>query len=77
MKGKFAPVRLRSKLTLLFVISFGSLVVQAQTISVDPARMSRVGTVDPRFFSYNIEMAEVTGGNFWKPYRVRTPRQRE
>ncbi|MEJ5976881.1 hypothetical protein WG901_09570 [Novosphingobium sp. PS1R-30] len=26
------------------------------------------GTVDPRFLSYNIEMAEVTGGNFWKPY---------
>jgi hypothetical protein len=30
--------------------------------------MSRVGTVDERFQSYNIEMLEVTGGNFWKPY---------
>jgi hypothetical protein len=30
--------------------------------------MSRVGTIDERFQSYNIEMLEVTGGNFWKPY---------
>jgi hypothetical protein len=30
--------------------------------------MPRIGTVDERFASYNIEMAEVTGGNFWKPY---------
>lgn len=27
-----------------------------------------VGTVDPRFQSYNVEMVEVTGGEFWKPY---------
>lgn len=27
-----------------------------------------VATVDDRFLSYNIEMVEVTGGEFWKPY---------
>lgn len=27
-----------------------------------------VATVDERFVSYNIEMVEVTGGEFWKPY---------
>lgn len=27
-----------------------------------------VATVDERFQSYNIEMVEVTGGEFWKPY---------
>jgi hypothetical protein len=27
-----------------------------------------VATVDDRFQSYNIEMVEVTGGEFWKPY---------
>jgi len=37
-------------------------------ISVNPGRMARVGTVDDRFQSYNIEMVEVTGGRFWKPY---------
>jgi hypothetical protein len=30
--------------------------------------MARVGTVDERFQSYNVEMIEVTGGRFWKPY---------
>ncbi|MDH2384407.1 hypothetical protein [Bradyrhizobium sp. CER78] len=30
--------------------------------------MPRVATIDPRFQSYNIEMVEVTGGRFWKPY---------
>src|SRR5579862_6498023 len=42
--------------------------VQAQAVSLDPAKLPRTGTVDERFASYNIEMAEVTGGNFWKPY---------
>ena len=35
---------------------------------MNPAAMARVGTVDTRFQSYNIEMVEVTGGRFWKPY---------
>jgi heparanase len=37
--------------------------------SVAPSNMARIGTVDERFQSYNIEMVEVTGGRFWKPYR--------
>lgn len=36
---------------------------------IDPASLPRVGTVDPRFQSYNIEMVEITGGDFWRPYR--------
>jgi Glycosyl hydrolase family 79, N-terminal domain len=35
---------------------------------VAPASMARIGTVDERYQSYNIEMVEVTGGEFWKPY---------
>jgi hypothetical protein len=31
--------------------------------------MPRIGTIDDRFQSYNIEMMEVTGGRFWKPYK--------
>lgn len=27
-----------------------------------------VAVVDPRYQSYNVEMVEVTGGEFWKPY---------
>ncbi|MES2393012.1 MAG: hypothetical protein V4555_15305 [Acidobacteriota bacterium] len=30
--------------------------------------MPKLGTVSPRFQSYNIEMVEVIGGRFWKPY---------
>jgi hypothetical protein len=31
--------------------------------------MARVGTIDDRFQSHNVEMLEVTGGRFWKPYK--------
>ena len=40
----------------------------AQVVSLDPAKMPMIGTVDERFDSYNIEMVEVIGGKFWKPY---------
>jgi hypothetical protein len=30
--------------------------------------MIAIGTVHERFQSYNVEMVEVTGGRFWKPY---------
>lgn len=45
-----------------------TLELWGQNVSVDPAKMPGIGTVDQRFQSYNIEMAEVTGGSFWKPY---------
>ncbi|HEX4032786.1 MAG TPA: hypothetical protein VHX20_20675 [Terracidiphilus sp.] len=40
----------------------------AAQITLAPHTMTRVGSVDPRFQSYNVEMVEVTGGRFWKPY---------
>jgi hypothetical protein len=40
----------------------------AQTISLTPATMPRIGMVDERYQSYNVEMLEVTGGKFWRPY---------
>jgi len=43
---------------------------QAPTLSVDPSRLPRLGTIDARFQSYNLEMVEVTGGRFWKPYHA-------
>ncbi len=30
--------------------------------------LKAIGTIDARFQSYNVEMVEVTGGRFWKPY---------
>ena len=34
----------------------------AQVVSLDPARMPAIGTVDERFQSYNLEMVEIIGG---------------
>jgi heparanase len=54
----------------VFAVAFMFLATQliAQVASLDPAKMPRIGTVDERFQSYNIEMVEVIGGRFWKPY---------
>jgi heparanase 1 len=41
--------------------------------SLDPKTMARLGTVDERFQSYNVEMLEITGGDFWRPYRPGAP----
>ena len=40
----------------------------ASPASITPVSMPRIGTVDERFQSFNVEMVEVTGGRFWKPY---------
>ena len=36
--------------------------------ALDLQKMVKIGEVDPRFVSYNVEAVEVTGGRFWKPY---------
>ena len=71
MDSKFVPAQFRSAVVAVVMIVVASVVpfmAQAQAVSLDPAKMPRIGNVDERFVSYNIEMAEVTGGNFWKPY---------
>jgi hypothetical protein len=40
----------------------------ASSASIAPGKMAKVGTIDERFQSYNIEAVEVTGGRFWKPF---------
>jgi glycosyl hydrolase family 79 len=41
--------------------------------------MPRIGTIEDRFQSYNVEMLEVTGGKFWKPYdgKAGSPQQQK
>ncbi|MBI5265070.1 MAG: hypothetical protein HY852_25020 [Bradyrhizobium sp.] len=36
--------------------------------AINPRTMPAIGTVDERFQSYNVEMVEVAGGRFWKPF---------
>jgi heparanase len=56
--------------TVLAVLASSADAEKESRVSVGPApaTMARIGTVDERFQSYNIEMIEVTGGRFWKPY---------
>jgi len=39
------------------------------TSSIDLQDMEYIGSVDERYQSYNIEMCEVIGGDFWVPYQ--------
>ena len=64
---------IRSCIWLAVILCTTSVVVPAtqliaQVVSLDPAKLPAIGTVDERFQSYNIEMVEVIGGRFWKPY---------
>ena len=55
-------------LTVLGVAMCFAGLAATPPVSIAPVTMPRVGTIDERFQSYNIEMVEVTGGRFWKPY---------
>ncbi|MCP1661045.1 hypothetical protein [Neisseria perflava] len=39
------------------------------TMTINPAAMPKIGEVSPRYQSYNVEMVEIVGGTFWKPYK--------
>ena len=57
-----------------------AVVVSAQekpAVKLDPSALPKLGTVDARYLSYNIEMVEVTGGRFWKPYNSPPPTEAE
>lgn len=59
---------LRSTLVIL-TCAFGTLAsARGQISTLSVSTLPRIGAVDERFQSYNIEMVEVTGGKFWKPY---------
>lgn len=64
--------RLRLLVGLAGLASAPVISAKAQTpsIKLDPHKMAKVGTIDERFQSYNIEMVEVTGGRFWAPYKT-------
>src|SRR5947208_2249627 len=64
------------RLTLLAIpVALGVLSVSASLLPaeaagvVNPTALAATGTIDKRFQAYNIEMVEVTGGRFWKPYK--------
>jgi hypothetical protein len=64
--------RLTSCLISALLIALDYSAALAGELTITPASMARIGTVDERFQSYNVEMVEVTGGKFWKPYGANT-----
>lgn len=44
----------------------------AEIITIDVSELKELRKINERLVSYNVEMTEVTGGTFWKPY---TPEQ--
>lgn len=64
-----APAVCRPLQLLASLAVASSALLHAQTVAVDPAKLAKVATVSPMFQGYNIEMAEITGGRFWAPYK--------
>ncbi len=58
----------RAALTILAAALLRPSPSVAQSVSLAPSTMPRIGSVSERYQSYNVEMVEVTGGRFWKPY---------
>src|SRR5438105_13924019 len=61
-------VRAAGATTIALLAAARLCAAHAGDVSIAPAELKAIGTIDARFQSYNIEMVEVTGGRFWKPY---------
>jgi hypothetical protein len=69
MNGKIRFEFLRgAALAVLGVVVCAPVSSGAEPIVIAPSKMPRVGSVEERFQSFNVEMVEVTGGRFWAPY---------
>ncbi|MFX0555410.1 hypothetical protein ACOCEA_01350 [Maribacter sp. CXY002] len=44
--------------------------IEKSAYSIDLQNIKHIGSVDKHFQSYNIEMCEVIGGDFWVPYHL-------
>ncbi len=78
--GSDQKQNLHYRLLLLSAATALATVISAQekpAVTLDPSAMPKLGTIDPRYLSYNIEMVEVTGGRFWKPYNSSPPTEAE
>ena len=42
----------------------------SSAIQINLKALKHIGSVDERYQSYNVEMVEVAGGEFWKPYHL-------
>jgi heparanase 1 len=64
----------RSNVFLAAPLLMGGFALAQGTITaLSPATMRSIGSVDPRYQSYNLEMVEVMGGKWWAPYGTPAP----
>ncbi|GAB3025091.1 hypothetical protein GCM10027051_32240 [Niabella terrae] len=69
---------MKAKILMTFSVAATMLIVGCQNaekknegaLNINPTEMKLIGTVSDRFQSYNVEMVEVVGGEFWKPYKM-------
>src|SRR5271154_789895 len=57
-------------LTMLAAAVTVPVSLAATPVTLDPAKMPKIGSVSERYQSFNVEMIEVTGGRFWAPYKT-------
>jgi heparanase 1 len=55
-------------LVISTLLCWPACAVFGQSVPIDPAALAKLGTVDDRYQSYNIEMIQVMGGKWWAPY---------
>jgi heparanase len=67
-KGRSGALRAGATIGALIAAVRCASPASAAPASVAPDTLPRIATVDERYQSYNVEMAEVIGGEFWKPY---------
>ncbi|WP_439394488.1 hypothetical protein ACRQ5Q_35130 [Bradyrhizobium sp. PMVTL-01] len=66
--GRCGNVRIVSMIGVAVLVAATGRAARASEAAIAPPRMTAIGTIDARFQSYNVEMVEVTGGRFWRPY---------
>jgi len=67
-RNYLAGLEFLTALATIIGIALDHSCVLAGEAVITPASLARAGSIDERFQSYNVEMVEVSGGLFWKPY---------
>lgn len=72
-------VRFAIAILIAPTLAISSCGATAQTVSLAPSTLQRINDIGERYQSYNVEMVEVTGGRFWRPYArdIQADRQQE
>jgi heparanase 1 len=55
---------------LIFTCGFTGKFIKGSVFELNLAKMKFIGEVDERYQSFNVEMCEVIGGDFWIPYNL-------